>query len=153
MNTVTKFPIDYESLEKGDVISIAKIEHITGKKYPTQEYDLAALQLRHEIEREMEDIGYPVVTRQKQGNILILKDNEAAEYTHNGFIQKLKGMGRFLDKQLQVDTNNLSSKEKKRHLRKCRKDSLTLQGAKMGRRGKLPSLGKGKNHKKLPDGF
>jgi hypothetical protein len=137
--------MDYANLQKGDVISVNKVERITGTKYPTMEYQLAAVALAKEIEHKTEELDNPVTTCQKQGAIFILKDSEAAEYNDKRFKCSLKSGKYRLRKQMQVNTGNLATDEKSKHLQRCRKNSLTVQAAEMAQRGELPPLTQSSN--------
>lgn len=113
----TPFPLDFDALKKGDVISEDRLEAITSEKRETKEYQFKAMSLADRIEREMAERGlsvYAVVRREK---IRILTDDEAKEHTQRLGLQAVRKLFRAVRKGGAVDTTGFTIEQKQEHER------------------------------------
>ena len=110
-----KYPLDFEALEKGYVITAAEIEKISGKQRGTDEYKFAQLSLKERVEREMALLGKPATCKCERDDLRILTDSEAAKHTHDLFMQAISAMRRNFGRKASVDIENLTDEERKRH--------------------------------------
>ena len=114
-NTTKIWPVDYANLQKGDVITARKIEHITGFKQDSNAFRFAMMQLQSTIERTMEQRGTPVTIKSEKNSLRVLKDEEASEYNHKRTLQQVVGVMRTHKRAQLVDTGNLTKEDKKTH--------------------------------------
>lgn len=110
-----KHPFDYDSLSKGTVIPVEKLEEITRLSHEDAAYSLAALRLKEQIEFELESRGRPVTVATENGALCILTDEEAAEYNHRMFRQYLRRIAKSHVRKCAVDVNHLGPDEKVKH--------------------------------------
>jgi hypothetical protein len=136
MNT-ERWPVDYETLSKGDVIGVERLERITAMKYGTKDYELAILALSKRIEAVMEKMRRPVSTKIEKGCIQILDDPAASDYQHGRCGQALRAIRRGVRRLLQVDSSRLTAEQRERHDVRICIHSRTLQGALLGKRNKI----------------
>jgi len=127
MAKATRWPIDCEQLAKGDVIPIERIEMVTEKNYPSQEYQLALLALKQDLEKRMYDLGRPVTIKQERGALRILKDDEASEYNYVLFDQHVKGLVRRHRMNCLVDVSQMNETMKNAHRRRLAIEGCVIQ--------------------------
>ena len=70
---VNYYPMDFAALQKGDVISISRIEQITGYKRDHAQFAMESMKLAHRIQCEMRSRGSNARTR--------IKDRTGVEMT------------------------------------------------------------------------
>jgi len=123
-----KHPIDYETLCKGDILSVEQIEKITGIS-PKQEnkFNLARLQLINQIDCELQRLGIQYTVAQVKGSIKILTDEEASEYNDKGRQSALVKLYKHHTKLSSVDTSEFDDKTKKNHERRIYLSSKFIQ--------------------------
>jgi hypothetical protein len=112
-----RIPLDFESLKKGDILTVEQLEAITHRQQGTNEYNLAVMQLRGEIERRFAESGVIVSLRTIDNELHILTDDHAVGYSEERFSKGMQIMGRAHNKLLGVDTSKLSDNVKPRHER------------------------------------
>jgi hypothetical protein len=149
MQETKRWPIDFESLEKGDVIGVEKLEKITGKVNGTQAYAFAILGLCQYIQNGMDNLNKPVTCKIDKGRIRILTDSEASDYLDHRDEQNRSEQKRIVRHSLNVDQGNLNDEQKSVHLQRIRKQSLELQGRMLGFKNKLPRLAEKDNRPRL----
>lgn len=110
-----KWPIDWDSLNKGDVIPVERLEQITETPRTSELYALKVLRFRHWLESEMKSRFRPVVTCSDHGALRILTDAEAVEYTAKRFQQAQNTMEASHRKAMDIDVGNLTDGEKRQH--------------------------------------
>lgn len=110
-----QWPIDFEKLNKGDVISESLITEAYGRRPTDREYPFVMLRLREQIERTMEELGSPVTVKQEGTSLRILTDEEAVAYNDERFSAHARGLKRSYARQLIVDTNQLRPETVQRH--------------------------------------
>lgn len=139
---VTPFPIDFDALKKGDDIPVSLIEHISGTKYGTDAYSVAALQLRKQIESRLEEREEPlyVVIVSRLGVIHICTDEEATRVSYSRVEHASASLRRNTIRLIRVDTGNLSQAELADHDRRLRIASLMNSGLREGRKKAFATL-------------
>lgn len=126
--------VDVESLHKGDYLSPVEIEEITGEIEGTQEYQLALLQLRQEIENRLCFLGRPATIKTEEAGLRVLTDSEAAIYNaRHGELARFK-LFRALRRNQAVDETNLSAPERQAHYRTLEVQGKYVQALKQIRR-------------------
>ena len=75
-----KYPIDFESLRKGDVITTNELEDILQLQAGTAAFDIGSLKLKSAIEREMAKRGKDFIVVFRQESIRVLTDAESVDY-------------------------------------------------------------------------
>ncbi len=115
MIDATVYPIDYDALEKGSVISVEELEHITSKKANTYAFGLAVLAFSQKLQERLEERGLDCVIAQEKRGIKILTDIEASQYSNAEFNKHVRGMSRNLKRILSVDTSEFDSDQRVLH--------------------------------------
>jgi hypothetical protein len=108
---MAKFTIDFDSLKKGDELSTERLEEMLGKKANTDEFRFAVMSVQSLIQ---ERTGYTV----KCGSdcaLRILTDAEASEHNQKLFQQNLRAIANRHALNCQVDVDNLSEDQRKKH--------------------------------------
>lgn len=135
---ISKYPIDFDAVRKGDEFPPEELEDIFGKKPGTDEFRFAVLGLQSLIQ---ERTGF-TVKGMSSGGLRVLTDAEAAEHNQRIFAQNLRGMVARHALNCQVDVDNLSSDQKLKHDRNLLSQSryvsalahttkqLTIEGSK-----------------------
>ena len=123
------YPLDFDALQKGDVITIDRLEAITGKQRGTQAFQLAVLSLRERIISECKDRDKFFTVAIVKGNLRILKDDEAAVYNSRTFKMGMKRSRKSLSRLAKVDVGNLDDLQKKSHERNLIVFGKMLQAA------------------------
>jgi len=134
---VTRIPLNIESLGKGDVITQETLIKVIGHPLGSTAYEFGLLGLREKIMDEKELLGDPVTVRVSKGNIEILTDELSSQYNNKRFRSHIGKMLVTHGRMMQVDEANLEDADQKRHRSRLRRNGLTIQGALMGRSGKL----------------
>lgn len=110
--TVQRYPFDFDTLKKGDVIPVDVLEDRSGFKYGSRGYDLALLQFRGRIFKELADRGTIVTVRSEKGALRILTDLEASSYLGNertrDFVRSKRHHLQFMG----VDSRDFSEKQR-----------------------------------------
>ena len=130
----SKYPLDFDSLEKGMTIDVAQLEHIFGIKQSDRMYAVKLMSLCNEIEKRSAATGAPLHTKSERGAIRILTDEEDAEYQAKRFKEGIDQSFRAQHKALVVDTNNLSEPRKLAHERNIQKQAFVLASIVSARR-------------------
>lgn len=109
--------IDYDSLAKGDVIPVERVEELTGKKFGGADFDFALLRLRGRIEDALFSRSKYFAIRTEKGSIRILSDEDAAHYTHSEQVRLRASQCRKFALQMAVDATRLTADMKRQHER------------------------------------
>ena len=133
MELTNRHPIDCDTLNKGDVISVDVLQKITKKPQGSQEYAFKLMSLQSFIHDKRADL----TVRIDHDTIRILTDKESSEYNDQVFKMGMRKMKTSNGRLLMVDYSGFSDDEKQRHLRKIEVNSRTYQATILGRRGKL----------------
>lgn len=115
---VQLYPLDFESLQKGDVIPVEKVEEIARVKRDHPRFNFAALHLAKRIETELADRGRAVTVRSEHGALVICTDEDASNYNERRVKAQARGMGRSVRRMVSVDRTNLSTERLPVHDRK-----------------------------------
>ena len=112
-----RFPLDFDAIEKGDVISQEEVEEIVGmeKEKDPEKFNLLRLQLIGQIIRELRDRDRFYTICQKRGSICILEDKEASPYNEKSINRGVHRMAQAQRRNLAVDTTKLTEKEQQAH--------------------------------------
>lgn len=133
---ISKWPIDVEELNKGDVIPSSRIEEITGERCGSDAYQFGKMRLAAFIEVEREQCGNPVVVKHEQDGLRILTDDEAVDYTEKRFKEALRAAGRAHYRQsAYIDSETLSGGAREKHERNIIVNSRILQAMRQARVG------------------
>ena len=123
-----KYPVDYSSLKKGDIIPQQIIEDILGTSANSTDFSLKLLKLRDRIENEMFARGNPVTIRINQNNLIILNDHEASLWNFNQMfagVRKVQKRTYYLEET--VNIKNLNVDNKLAHMRRLEVSSAIAQ--------------------------
>ena len=85
-----KHPIDFDALRKGDVVAAEVIEEAMGISVTEEQYRLAQMSLRDQIQRERPDL----IARMRGKNIHVCTDEEADDYTWSSVEKAVRRIGR-----------------------------------------------------------
>jgi hypothetical protein len=136
----TRFPIDYDSLKKGDVIPAELLEKIAEAPRSTPKYQLKVLAFQQQIMDEMRARGNPVTVIVRGGEIVVLTDAEASTYNAERLGAHLHGVMRAHERSQAVDVANLDDEQKKVHTRRVEVGGKFVQAIiDTGRKLKLPA--------------
>ena len=125
-----KYNVEYSSLQKGSYITVKNIEEITGVPFDDKKFGLASLNLKTEIERNLNSLGVNAVLKHENNGLLICDDEKAVQYTWNRFNSHLTGMVKQTsDMRHKVDTINFTDKEKKDYYNKLQIATEVTEGA------------------------
>lgn len=127
------FPLDFDSLKKGDNITPDRLEQLTERKRGTDGYNLAVLALRERIVRECRDRGKHFTVAVVKGSLRVLTDEEAALYNAKTFRAGFRRSGKSLRRLTRVNTEMLSESQKKDHERNVLVFGKMLQAAQSAR--------------------
>jgi len=133
MEKTTAYPMDFDQLEKGSVITAEQLEQITGFDRKEAGFSLAVMRFSGRVTREMGARGIDVVTRVKKNKLHILEDDEASTYTAERGKIFYRGMCRSLRRMAYIDQANLGDKQRKRHERAVHILGHMVLGARKGR--------------------
>lgn len=134
----TRFPIDYDSIAKGDVIPAARIERVMNvDRRDRDAFKMAAMQLKARVVADLWRMGKKWTLSQKGDDIVVLTDAQAAEYTDRQIELDLRAMAKMLRHQLAVDVSALDDDQRSEHERNLEVNSKTLQAATSARRSTL----------------
>ncbi len=132
-----RYPIDFEALEKGDIIPLEKLEQITQAKKGTETFAFGALQLAASIMKAKDDMNEPVTVKYNKGTLVVLEDLEASYYNDNVVTRGIRKIARGFKRMLSVDTKEFDTDQKDLHYRKLETNGKYLQAIKLIRKGKL----------------
>lgn len=125
--SVKRYPIDFDSLAKGDIVAVETIEQILEVKHGTTAYQLGCLGLCGEIEKQMSYRGPRPTLKISKGAILILHDNEATITSERRIRNDLHRAVRNYGRLTQVVIANLTDEEKTQHDRRLMSQGRLLQ--------------------------
>ena len=137
-NEATRWPVDYESLKKGDSIPAERLEKIIGLNRDNPKYSLALMALKQTIQDALEDLGYVWTLAIVKNDIRILTDAEASEYNHRSLLNGMAKMFRAQYRNMAVDQTLLTEDQAKDHARRIEVDGRLIQAIRAER--KTPKL-------------
>ena len=136
----TRYPFDYDELDKGDIISAETLEELTGYERGTQDYNLQLMVLQNQIMDEMEVRDRPMTVRIHKGGLELLTDAQASVYNHGRGESGLRQMKGAVKRLGWTDMMKLTDEERKNHDRTVLIQSRMLQGAMKGRKESFRQL-------------
>jgi hypothetical protein len=110
-NGLEKYPLNFDSINKGDTLSCEKLQHVTGKTPGTDEYRYAILGLQALIHERTEF----TVKIQVDGSLRILTDPEASDHNNKLVLQGYRMICSRHERSLMVDVENLTEEQRTRH--------------------------------------
>src|SRR3990167_11413014 len=110
-----KFPLDFDLLDKGSVISADTLTDIFSLPVDDPRYRLKCLSLVEQITRQLSDRGIEATVCQSRGSIRVLTDSEATTYNERQGLLGRRKIRKSFRRLLNVDTANLSDKERSAH--------------------------------------
>lgn len=124
-----RYPMDYDALNKGDVLPAELLERLLRARRGTEVYRLGLLGLRDQVVRECGLRGrhFTVVVRRDQ--LCVLTDEEAAEYNARAFHHGVRRSKRSLRRLVQVDAAALTAEQRREHERNVLVCGKMLQSA------------------------
>lgn len=134
MNQATPYPLDFDSLYKGDEVPVEKLAEIIDHPAGSDEYRFAVMTLADRIVNELSERGLDVVVVQRKGALRILTDTEASKHCYNEALRGHKIMGRNLGRTLLVDQTTLTEEERRIHDSRINVVSRMYQASKTARR-------------------
>ena len=135
-----RFPLDFDVLEKGSVVTRAEIEHIYRVTYGTDQYSLKALALGQAIETMLDARGLCVTVKIDKGELRILTDAEASEYNRCEAMRGFKRMMRRHRKGAEVQIDNLTPAQAIAHDRGLQVSGAMIFAAKKAKKEALRAL-------------
>lgn len=132
----TPFPLDFDALKKGDVISLGQLQEITQEKYGSDAYRFKLMKLSERIQDELDDRGLPVTVASEGGELKILTDPEASNYNGMYFRTRMRQMMRAHRRAMAVERENLTELQKQEHDRRVEVQGRYV-GALIGEKEKL----------------
>lgn len=129
-----RYPIDVDTLNKGDVISVERLEKITGRSRNHKHFSLEVLKVKDLIRRELRAHQRVLTIVSRKGNLVVCVDAEAATYNHATFGAKLRQAANAHFQNMAVDTTNLDDAQRQAHERAVLTDGRVLQAANKARR-------------------
>lgn len=137
--SVDYYPLDFDSIKKGDAFTPPQLEVITQKESGTRDYDFAVMGLRDQIMKELESRNRPATVALVRGNLKVLTDEEAAEYNPSQFNAGLQRMRRAHRRCLTtVDMTNLPETQRAKFEHKMICNGKVLEAVASIRRKLLP---------------
>lgn len=118
-----KYPLDFDAIFKGQVITQAELEQITGKKSGTDEYQFALLSLQSMIQEKTSC----TVKISNKVELKVLTDEEASQHNYKLFLQNVRGMRSRFELNTAVDVAELSEGQRTKHERNLVVQSLYVQ--------------------------
>jgi hypothetical protein len=110
-NGFSKYPLDFDQLEKGETLTCERLEVVTGKKPGTDAYRFAILGLQALIH---ERTPFTAKT-QADGSLRILTDAEASDHNDKLVSQGVRTVIFRHARAIVVDVGNLTEDQKARH--------------------------------------
>lgn len=131
------FPLDFDALRKGDVVSPETIEDIYGCPRSDRAYSMKLLILRDKIIKERRRRGSPVTVRAEGDSLVILTDSESAEYNASECESAVRSIRSSHRRSMEVDVGNLTNAERDRHLRALQMQAMQIVAISKARRASL----------------
>jgi hypothetical protein len=131
----TRYPMDFEALQKGDVISSATIERITTvNPRDYRAWQIAVLNLQSIVTRELRKLDRDWVVCQKGNDLRILTDLEAKAYNARAQRAAIRKFAVSHRKNMAVDTSDFTAEERAEHHRQLAIGSRQLVAVRQARR-------------------
>ena len=115
MNEATPYPMDFDVLEKGSVISAEDVERITGFTRAESAHGMAIMRLCTLIQDRLAERDLFVITKQSKGAIHVLDDPDASAHAFGEANRHMRGYHRNTRRLGTVDVSRLSETQKRDH--------------------------------------
>jgi len=132
MNT-TRYPIDFETLQKGSVVTAGILEAYAQAKPETKAYNFAAMALCKDIETYLAHTGIYATVCIRANQIHVLTDKEAAEYNKAKYEQGRNRMFQAHRRNAAVDVSMLADDQRAQHERTLQRHAFELTSLKQAR--------------------
>jgi hypothetical protein len=127
------WPMDFDTLQKGDVIPVADVERMTGKKQGTKQYAFAALNIVKRMRDHLFDKEKFWTIAMRKDAICILTDVEAAEYNPHEYETSRNRLKRLHVQTLAVDSMKLSDDQRDTHYRRLQVQAFEMSAMRSAR--------------------
>lgn len=124
-----KYPLDFEALEVGDVITADQIEKHFAVKIGTDAYSFKLMHIQSEINHRTD-----YTAKITNDEIHILSWQDASLYNDQMMERSLRRMKRHIRKNVQVNTDTFPPELKQRHEHRLMKGAFVLEALKEGRK-------------------
>jgi hypothetical protein len=132
MNT-TRYPVDFDTLKKGSVVTAETIEAYAQAKPETKAYNFAALSLCKDVETYLAQTGIYATVCIRANQIHVLTDEEAAEYNKAKYEQGRNRMFQAHRRNSAVDVSMLADDQRAQHERTLQRHAFELASLKQAR--------------------
>lgn len=124
----TKYPLDFDALDKGSVIPQSKIEEVLGMKADHPDLWKKKLRLKERVEGEISfRCGVEVTIKDDHGDLVILTDGQASIYNFTWEVRHIRAAMRSHNRLLAVDSRNLTPDELVEHRKRVEISSKYAQ--------------------------
>lgn len=106
-----RWPLDFDTLQKGDVITVERIETVMSTKRDDPHFWREKMHLRAMLLKARPDF----TVREVRGDLVICIDDDAAKYNENRFDVGVRTMVRSHERNTRVDIRNLSPERRGTH--------------------------------------
>jgi hypothetical protein len=107
MAEATRFPLDFDALNKGDTITAKTLTDILGVRPSSARYRAKQVDLAFEIERQLKARDRDVTARLDHDDIIIVTDQDAIAYHAKLGKKAVRQLKRALRKSLEIDRGNV----------------------------------------------
>ncbi len=122
-----RFPVDYDTIQKGDYFGPEQVEEWTGEKPGTAIYNFKMLKLCLQITQGvLDERGELWTLCIRDGGIAVLSDSDASTYNAQQFERHLNGLARSSQKMAAVDVAKLPDKVQVAHDQKLKGQGMVL---------------------------
>lgn len=139
MTNVSKYPVDYDTLEQGDVISVDQIEALTQQRFGTIAYSMEAMKLQQRMMDDLRGVGKPWTIKNEKGALVVLTDEQASEYNDQRCRAQIRGFGRSLGRLRDCDNTNMSDDHRRSHERRVESHGRTFAAIVASRKKRIVS--------------
>jgi len=124
----TPYPLDFELLQRGTIVSADELEEITGKKRETPQYQFAVMAIQQQARRHfMQATGEAVSVVIRQNALHVLEHAEQDQYVEETKRRALATFARRHAEDLCTDPSALSAEAQRRREHRTLLDSWRLQ--------------------------
>lgn len=113
-----KFPLDFDTIKKGDTITEPVCREIIGTAKTEEQYQIGLLGLKQQIERELMQRGIVATIKITRKTIEVLTDAQASEYNEARQNYALKSFVTSHRRMLGVDSSKLTGQQVVEHDRR-----------------------------------
>lgn len=133
MQETKKWPVDFEAIKKGDIITEAQCRAALSPK-DDKDFQLKLLSLKDEIERRHADLGTVLTIKVTRNSLHVLTDPEASEYNESRQQHALRHFVKSHRRLIGVEISNLSPEQAGEHDRRIAHSSNYMSAIKDARK-------------------